>query len=381
MKTLYIIAKGMGKPSDEEIRLLENRDLHPRVSLLEESLSAVVLDERYLSACPPAWRRAIYRWIPVRAAQIIETLCIHSRFDVILAHTEQVSFPLALSIRLLRIRTPLVVTVSRITSMYRWKSQIKKWLFKYAHKRVDRILMWSSSQREILIRDVGIPEEKIVLLRLGTDQQFWRPHPGRSDKICAVGMEMRDYPTLIEALKGTGIPCHLAIGRSRGELFDTIQRVYDMDEIPSNITIGPKSSVELRELYADSRFLVVPLLPTDSDNGQTSILEAMAMGKPVICSRVKGQIDLVQDGVTGFYVSQGDPVSLRRMILELWNDPERVERMGRACRRFIEEHHTVESFASSVYRTLEAVVRRDKTPEGHPSPPQPSVRSARSITS
>jgi len=357
MKTLYLISKGMGKQPDDEIRKMENEDLHPRVSFLEETLEADVLDERYLASRPPIWRRHLYRWMPVRLSQIIETLCIHSRYDVILAHTEQVSLPLALIIRALRIRTPYVITVSRITSMYKSKTRLKKWMLKHSQMRIDRILMWSSSQRRVLTDEMGIPKEKISLVRLGTDQQFWRPLPGHSDRICAVGMEMRDYPTLIKALNGTDIPCHLAIGHSRGELFETIRRVYELEEIPANITIGSKTKSELRELYADSRFLVIPLLATDSDNGQTSILESMAMGKPVICSRVDGQLDLIEDGVTGFYVPQGDPVALREMILNLWEDTERIERMGRSCRSFIEEKHTVEAFAASVRETLEDAVR------------------------
>ena len=55
------------------------------------------------------------------------------------------------------------------------------------------------------------------------------------------------------------------------------------------------------------------------------------MGKPVICSRTQGQVDVIQDGVTGLFVPVGDPVALRRAMLDLWNDPERAEEDG-ACR-------------------------------------------------
>jgi len=69
--------------------------------------------------------------------------------------------------------------------------------------------------------------------------------------------------------------------------------------------------LELRDLYARSRFVVAPLVPSESDNGVTVILEAMVMGKPVVCSRTRGQVDVVQDGVTGIYVP-GDAVAVER---------------------------------------------------------------------
>jgi hypothetical protein len=39
--------------------------------------------------------------------------------------------------------------------------------------------------------------------------------------------------------------------------------------LPTGVTVGAKSYFELRELYARSRFVAVPLLPSDSDNGIT----------------------------------------------------------------------------------------------------------------
>ena len=130
----------------------------------------------------------------------------------------------------------------------------------------------------------------------------------------------------------------------------------------AKITIGRKTLPELRDLYARSRFVVVPLLPSESDNGVTVILEAMAMGKPAICSRTRGQVDVIQDGVTGVYVPIGDPVALRQAMLSLWNEPERARDMGARARAYVEQHHTLERFASNVRAAAEASL------EGRPAP-------------
>jgi glycosyltransferase involved in cell wall biosynthesis len=127
-----------------------------------------------------------------------------------------------------------------------------------------------------------------------------------------------------------------------------------VSQADSNITASRMTLSELRNLYARSRFVVVPLLPSDTDNGVTCILEAMAMGKPVICSRTRGQVDVIQDGVTGIYVPVGDAAAMRTAILSLWNEPQRARQMGQDARAYVEKYHTLEKFTSDVISATEA---------------------------
>jgi hypothetical protein len=111
VKTLYIISKGIGKLPEKEMLRLEKENMIPRASLLEEALSAELLDERYLASKPPLPRRLLYRWMPVRAAQILEALFIQHRYDVVFSQSEQVGLPLALLKKYLRLKTPHVVII------------------------------------------------------------------------------------------------------------------------------------------------------------------------------------------------------------------------------------------------------------------------------
>lgn len=349
MKTLYIIAMGMKKLPPEQIKYLEKLNRHPRTSELEEELCADVLDEHFIAEHAPAWRRWFYRFLPLHFAQIIETLFIQHTYDVIFTQSERAGLPLAFCMKYLGIYTPHVMIISRITSMYERKSQQKMWLLRHTQSSISKILIWSSVQRSIAINQLGIPPEKIKLIKRGTDQQFWHPaYAEVTDTICAVGMEMRDYPTLVEALRPLSIPCHIAVGAARGEIFETVKRLYNISEMPRNITVGHKGYEELRALYARCRFVVVPLLPTDSDNGLTAILEAMAMGKTVICTRVEGQVDVIVEGETGIFVPQGDSVALRKAIMDLWNNPDKARRMGDAARKYVQQHHNLEDFNSAI---------------------------------
>jgi glycosyltransferase involved in cell wall biosynthesis len=113
---------------------------------------------------------------------------------------------------------------------------------------------------------------------------------------------------------------------------------------------------ELRELYANSRFVVIPLFETETDNGTTSILEAMAMGKAIICSQVEGQTDVIQDGVNGIFVPVGDAEALRKAIEYLWKHPDIAQHMGNEGRTFIEKHHSLDNFIWDVKNAVEKVV-------------------------
>jgi glycosyltransferase involved in cell wall biosynthesis len=147
---------------------------------------------------------------------------------------------------------------------------------------------------------------------------------------------MRDYPTLLEALDGLDVPCHIAAGTgARSPVFGTEdQRAGNVGgrALPPGVTVGPKSIAALRELYARSAIVVVPVLPTESDNGVTTVVEAMAMGRAVIATDTAGKADVLQDGVTCLLVPPQDPAALRAAIQELWSDPAKRERLGTAAR-------------------------------------------------
>jgi glycosyltransferase involved in cell wall biosynthesis len=219
------------------------------------------------------------------------------------------------------------------------------------------IVTWSTVQRRYAIEKLGIPAEKIYLVKHFVDQVFWSPREDADDTICSVGAEMRDYPTLLEALRGTDLSCHIAADHVRVDRYGFARRVSTEQfqrMAGPRVTIGRKTIAGLRDLYARSRFVVVPLQRSDTDNGITVILEAMAMGKPVICSRTEGQVDVIEEGVTGLFVPVGDAVALRDAVVSLWRDPERARAMGRAARAYVEKHHALDRFCADVKGAVDA---------------------------
>jgi glycosyltransferase involved in cell wall biosynthesis len=105
----------------------------------------------------------------------------------------------------------------------------------------------------------------------------------------------------------------------------------------------------------------MPLQETDFQAGITTILEAMAMARPVICTRTTGQTDVIVDRETGIYVPPGDPVALHDAIVSLLDDPDRAAQLGRAARRWVEEHATVDRYAAGLATVVDAVASRSAT--------------------
>jgi len=68
----------------------------------------------------------------------------------------------------------------------------------------------------------------------------------------------------------------------------------------------------------------------EPDPFPTVLLEAMALARPVVASRLGGPTEIVDDGVTGFLLTPGDPDQLARAIFTLLNDPALRVRMGQA---------------------------------------------------
>jgi len=69
-----------------------------------------------------------------------------------------------------------------------------------------------------------------------------------------------------------------------------------------------------------------------------SVMEAMAAGKPVVATDVRGNCDLVEHGVTGLLVKLGDTKGLTEALLHLINNPELRRQMGQAGRKKIQDY-------------------------------------------
>jgi glycosyltransferase involved in cell wall biosynthesis len=351
VRTLILVTAVQNPMDQDELLKLERVDKHPRATLFPRTLNADLLDRKYLEKVPGP-RRVLYSLFPVWLAQVTEAYFRRREYDAIISWGEHLTIAFALLLRLTRTRVP------HVALSYSILERRKARLLRLVQKRIDKLVLWTSAARDFALSELRIPESKIVRVRWGVDQKFYRPLGTTTDMICSAGREMRDYGTLIEALRGTDIRCHIAAYSVPGKKDAWVKAVEDAKPLQPNVTIGKMKSVaELRALYAQSRFVVLPLLQNKADSGTGAMMQAMAMGRAVICSKTRGQQDHIQDGKTGIYVPVGDPKALREAIQYLWDNPEIAERMGREARTFVEQYHTLDQFVDEVKRAVEGVLR------------------------
>ena len=218
--------------------------------------------------------------------------------------------------------------------------------------RIDRVVVYAEPQRRVAIDTLGYRPDQVVLTTFMVDTEFWRPdtlevaHRPRP-MICAVGQELRDYPTLVEAVRGLDIDVVIAAESPWSRRTDSSAGL----DLPANVEARGFNLFDLRQLYAEASFVVVPLQETDFQAGITTILEAMSMGKAVICTRTTGQIDTIVDGETGLYVPPGDEIALRAAIEELLADADAAARIGAAGQRWVRDHADIESYARRSVRS------------------------------
>ena len=89
-------------------------------------------------------------------------------------------------------------------------------------------------------------------------------------------------------------------------------------------------------------------LPSYAEGQPIAILEAMSASLPIISSRVGSIPEVVEDGKSGFLITPGDLVGLKKHILTLAGNPEMRVSMGKAGRKRIDERHDIKCLFESM---------------------------------
>lgn len=268
-----------------------------------------------------------------------------SRHRVVFTDGEQVGIPYAIISRLLRQR-PLHVMVG-----HRLSAPKKVWLHRWLRLEqcIDLLVVYASEQRRHAIEELRYPPDRVILHPFMVDTEFWQPDGLEVDGctrplIAAVGQELRDYRTLVEAVRGVDADLFIAAASPWSKRSDSSAGI----DLPPNVHVGRLDQFALRQLYAEASLVVVPLQETDFQAGITTILEAMSMGRATICTRTDGQTDTIVDGETGRYVPPRDVPALRATIEELLGDPEECDRLGKAARRWAEGNADIKRYADDL---------------------------------
>jgi colanic acid/amylovoran biosynthesis glycosyltransferase len=226
-------------------------------------------------------------------------------------------------------------------------------------RRARHVFGISSFGRSQLYRQVDRSHwAKIGIMRCGVDDQFLRDEPTPvpdTKKLVSVGRinEQKGQLLMIEAvaqLKQRGQDFELVL-LGDGEMREALEeRIRDLDIGDRVKILGWASGEEVRRHLLEARALV---LPSFAEGLPVVIMEALALGRPVLTTYIAGIPELVGNGECGWLVPAGSlPELVDAMELVLSTGVERLTEMGAEGRRRVLQFHDASKNVSALLDAL-----------------------------
>lgn len=254
-----------------------------------------------------------------------------------------------------------------------WKYNL---LRRAARSFVSNYIAVSRDLESWLRQTVRVPPRKLHQIYNGVDSVKFHPRAGARPAVLPPGfadadstvfgsvgrmVEVKDYPTLTRAFiqmlqqsPERAAQARLVIvgdGPARAACMELLERAG-----LAHLAWLPGERHDIAELM---QAFDVFVLPSKNEGISNTILEALASGLPVIATAVGGNVELVEDGVTGRLVPAGDAENMAQALLGYLGDPEapaRIARQGGNARRQAEQRYSIpamaEAYATVYDRTL-----------------------------
>jgi glycosyltransferase involved in cell wall biosynthesis len=297
-------------------------------------------------------------------------LLVRERVTILQTHGARANFYGRIAGRLAGV--PVIISTVH-NSLKDYESRLfTRWLYATALRLtlslVHRIICVSDSNRRDLIDECPAAAARIQTVYNGVDLSAFPSQPDRKKVREELGIvpgpvlvtiarltEAKGHRYLLQAL-----PCLLetwpqlcCVFVGEGELRDQLHRL--------TVELAVERAcrfVGVREDIADILAAAdVVVLPSLSEGFPFVLLEALAMGCPVVATRVNGVPELVEDHKTGLLVSARDPQALAAAIREVLSDPAAASGMGAAGRAVVRERFTVGQMVANTTAIFDAAMQ------------------------
>lgn len=140
---------------------------------------------------------------------------------------------------------------------------------------------------------------------------------------------------------------------------DLQQLIQELDASDRVNLLGWKQQKEIVEILNNADILLAPSVTSkngDQEGTPVSLMEAMAMGLPVISTQHSGIPELIDDGITGFLVPERDVDSLAEKLGYLVEFPEVWPEMGSAGRAYMEKHYNIDKLIDQLVAIYQKIL-------------------------
>jgi glycosyltransferase involved in cell wall biosynthesis len=202
----------------------------------------------------------------------------------------------------------------------------------------------------------GVESARIEVAYLGVDVESFTPVAARAAekeavRILSVGklFAKKGHTYLVQACeilhkRGLALECEI-IGD--GDLYEALGTEIKQRDLTATVRLlGNQDNEMVQQMLKDADIFVLPCMDArhlgeNLDGIPVALMEAMAMGLPVISTPLSGIPELIEDGVSGLLVAEKDAWSLVNALERLIQDSKLRQTMGRAARQRIEERFDI----------------------------------------
>jgi glycosyltransferase involved in cell wall biosynthesis len=281
--------------------------------------------------------------------------------DVVHAHDPHgvAMAALALSMSTQEVKPPLVA--SRRVDFHIGGNSLSRWKY----RQVDCFICASEAIRQLLLAD-DVPAQRTVTVHEGIDvgrvaaappakihEEFWLPHGAPVIGNVAALVPHKGQKHLIEAaaLVVRQEPDARFVIAGEGELRQSLEHQIKHLGLEKHVLLaGFRPDV----LSLHKAFDIFVMSSVTEGLG-TSILDAMASGRPVVATAAGGIPEVVQDGETGLLVPPRDHEAMADAIVRLLRDPLLRKRMGDAGLSLVQARFSAERMIQETLRVYERV--------------------------
>jgi glycosyltransferase involved in cell wall biosynthesis len=284
-------------------------------------------------------------------ASILPSLRAINAADVVFSTVDTVGLPLMLLRRAGVVRTPVVYTAIGLPErLVQLRGERVGRLYRGVLRRTCAIVSYSQSESEWLRDWLGPGAPPVRFIPFGVDTDAFRPEPGvKSDlDVLSVGADpRRDFELLV------------AVARRRPDVGFRIVASSDnarvLTSVPENVTVEtdiPLSAV--RDRLAAARVVALPVRDNSYSGATTTLLQAMAMARPVVVSRTDAIVGGygLEDGVNCRLVPPGDAAALEQALLELLAGADASRALGIRARETVERSLSWERYTDALWDVL-----------------------------
>lgn len=312
---------------------------------------------------PPAWARATSTALNKLVyatggyggdfASILASLRAINSADVVFSTVDTVGLPLVLLRRAGVVRTPVVYTAIGLPErLVQLRGERVRRLYRRALWRTRAIVSYAQSEAEWLRDWLGAGAPPVHFIPFGVDTNAFRPEPAVAPEVdvLSVGADpRRDFELL------------LAVARRQPQLSFRIVASSDntraLAAVPDNVTVETEIPLAaVRDRFAAARVVALPVRDNSYSGATTTLLQAMAMARPVVVSRTDAIAEGygLEDGANCRLVPPGDSAALEQAILELVTGADAARVVGIRARETVERSLSWERYTDALWNVLSA---------------------------